>query len=136
MSNHKPQIDEVRATINALIEAGTSFDIAALDRIYHDQLTVLSFDTSDDNSGEVNKANKEAFKGLFKAKLEAGAEPLNTWADYHFIEADDEKAHVLISRKVNLVDQEQLLTLSIDLVYQDTRWQVIREVIFARPLTS
>ena len=42
-------------------------------------------------------------------------------------------AHVIISRKNNLSGRDQILLLSIDLIFEDNRWQVIREVIFLRP---
>lgn len=119
----------VRATIDALINAGTSFNIDALDKLYHDDLHVVSID----ETGQVNIANKAGFKAMFEHKLASGAAPLSTWAHYDHVQANDQSAHVLITRKVNLVDQDQVLTLSIDLTFEDDRWQVTREVIFARP---
>lgn len=125
----KTAVEEVKAAIQALIQAGTTFDINALEEIYHDRLQVLSID----QDGNLNIADKAAFKGLFETKKSAGAPPLNTWAVFNHVEVNDKSAHVLITRKVNLVDQDQKLVLSIDLVYEDNRWQVTREIIFARP---
>ncbi len=119
----------VKQTILDLIQAGTTFDIAALDRIYHNDMQVVSIDLE----GNLNIANKDAFKGLFEMKLKAGDPPLQTWAEFNHIEVKDHTAHVLISRKVNLTGEDQFLVLSIDLVYESDRWQVTREVIFARP---
>lgn len=121
--------DGVRQAINELIEAGTTFDVQTLDRIYHADLTVLMID----QSGNVNKANKAEFKGLFEAKKAASEPPLNTWAKFNNVEVAGNSAHVLITRKVKLGETDQKLVLSIDLVFQDGRWQVRREVIFARP---
>ncbi len=121
--------EAVKTAVDELIKAGTTFDVSALERIYHDSLVVISIDTD----GNLNIADKAAFKGLFDAKLAAGSAPLNTWAEYNHIEATGDKAHVVISRKVNLVDTDQYLVLSMDLVHEDGRWQVVREVIFARP---
>ncbi len=119
----------VKQAILDLIQAGTTFDIAALDRIYHDDMQVVSIDIE----GKLSIANKAAFKGLFEMKLEAGDPPLQTWSKFNHIEVKDQNAHVLISRKVNLTGEDQFLVLSIDLVYESDRWQVTREVIFARP---
>jgi hypothetical protein len=119
----------VMQVIHELIAAGTSFDIDQLERIYHDDLQVLMID----DDGNVNEANKMAFKEMFQSKLDTGDPPLNTWAKFSHIEADALKAHVLVMRKVKLMEDEQNLTLSIDLVHEDNRWQVTREVIFARP---
>ena len=112
--------------IDDLIKAGTSFDIKALDQIYHDSLSVMFIDTN----GQVNLMNKKETKELFEKKRADGSAHLNTWARYDLISANEQSAHILISRKVNLTGSEQSITLSIDLLYTDQRWQVMREVIF------
>ncbi len=119
----------VKQSIQDLIQAGTIFDIDALERIYHKNLQVITIDL-DDN---VSIANKAAFKGLFETKLKNGSKPLSTWAKFDHIQVNDRNSHVLISRKVNLAGDDQYLVLSIDLIFEDNRWQVTREVIFARP---
>lgn len=120
---------DVKNAIDELIQTATSYNVDVLDRIYHDSLSVIMVDT-DDN---VNTANKADFKALFKSKGEAGDPPMNTWAKFHRIDVDGDKAHVLLSRKNDLSGTDMLLTLSIDLVLEGDRWQVTREVIFLRP---
>ena len=129
MPSQNPATQAVQQAIDALIQAGTTFDIEALDRIYHDDLQVMMIDPT----GSVNIADKATFKGLFEAKLAAGEPPLNTWAQFNHIHVDETTAHVLVTRKVNLTGQDQKLVLSIDLSHENDRWQVTREVIFARP---
>ncbi len=119
----------VKKVIDDLIQTATNFDIKKLDHIYHDNLSVIMIDTDDD----LNIADKETFKRIFKSKKEAGDPPMNTWARYHKIDVNNNKAHVLISRKNNLSGIDQILLLSIDLIFEDNCWQVIREVIFLRP---
>lgn len=121
-------VEAIKAAVDELIAAGTSFDVQALDRIYHDDMRVVMIDMD----GNLNEANKAAFKGLFEAKKAEGAAPLNTWAQYNSVTAEDEVGHVMITRKVNLMGQDQILILSVDLIFEDGRWQVTREVIFAR----
>lgn len=125
----KTNLEAVKQAIQALIQAGTTFDVDALDRIYHDNLQVITIDLEDN----VSIADKVAFKSLFETKRKDGSMPLSTWAKFDHVEVKEKRAHVLISRKVNLVNQDQYLVLSIDLVWEDNRWQVTREVIFARP---
>ena len=124
--------NDVKAVIDALIQTATTYDVEALDRIYHDDLHVVMVDTQDN----VNQANKAAFKGLFANKREAGDPPMNTWAKYHNIDVNGETANVLLSRKNNLNGSDMDLFLSIDLRHEDGRWQVIREIIFLRPEAS
>ncbi len=121
--------DEVKLAIDELIQTATNYDVDVLDRIYHDDLEVIMVDTEDN----VSTANKAAFKGLFQTKKEAGDPPMNTWSNFHRIDVSDDKAHVLLSRKNDLSGQNMILILSIDLVLEQGRWQVLREVIFLRP---
>jgi len=58
---------------------------------------------------------------------------MNTWAKFHKITSNGEIAQVLLSRKNDLNGEDMDLFLSIDLVYEDSRWQIRREVIFLRP---
>lgn len=129
MTTENPRTKEVKQAIDDLIQTATSYDVDTLERIYHDDLQVIMVDTQDN----VNTADKAAFKGLFATKREAGDPPMNTWANFHRIDVDGDNAHVLLSRKNDLSGQNMILILSIDLVHQDGRWQVTREVIFLRP---
>jgi len=129
IQNKETQIKEVQQAMDDLIQTATSYDIDELDRLYHDNMTVTMINTND----ELSTANKEDFKALFRAKRDAGDPPMNTWAKYHSIEVNGDSAHVLLSRKNDLSGQDMILTLSIDFVNEDDRWQVIREVIFLRP---
>lgn len=120
---------DVRKAIDDLIQTATTYDVETLDRIYHDTLHVVMIDHEDN----VNTANKAAFKGLFASKRDAGDPPMNTWAKFHSIDVSGDAAHVLLSRKNDLSGVNMDLTLSIDLAFEDDRWQVMREVIFLRP---
>lgn len=120
---------QVRKTIEELIQTATSYDVDALDRIYHDELQVLMIDTEHN----VNTANKAMFTELFRSKRDAGDPPMNTWSKFHKIDVNGNNAHVLLSRKNDLNGQSMDLILSIDMVFESDRWQVMREVIFLRP---
>lgn len=129
MSTNESASTDVKRAIDELIQTATSYDVDVLDRIYHDDLQVIMIDTADN----LNTADKAAFKGLFQSKKEAGDPPMNTWSKYHRIDVHGEKAHVLLSRKNDLSGTNMILLLSIDLVHEDGRWQVLREMIFLRP---
>ena len=129
MTEYTAEQTEVRQAVDDLIQTATSYDVDTLDRIYHDELEVMMLDTEDN----LNFANKEGFKGLFRSKREAGDPPMNTWAKYHNISVKGDKAHILLSRKNDLNGQNMILILSMDLLKEDGRWQILREVIFLRP---
>lgn len=120
----------LKRTIENLILAGTSFDIEHLDHIYHKDLKVIMVD----EMGQKSISDKENFKNLFKLKKENNDEPLNTWAMFNHIEVKDHLGHVVVTRKVNLTGEEKKLILSIDLVWENEKWQVTREVIFSQAI--
>ncbi|WP_299957682.1 nuclear transport factor 2 family protein [uncultured Roseobacter sp.] len=124
-----PRDAQVRQTIDDLIQTATTYDVAALDQIYHDSLHVMMID----QNHTLNTTDKDAFKALFASKRDAGDPPMNTWAKFHNITVDGDTAHVLLSRKNDLSGVNMDLTLSIDLIFEDDRWQVTREVIVLRP---
>lgn len=129
MTRENQHVAEVTQVINDLIKAGTSYDVAQLDLIYHDSLKVIMIDMH----GKVTQADKNAFKTMFQTKRDNCDPPLNTWADFNHVTADARNAHVLVTRKVKLMEEEQKLVLSIDLIHDDGRWQVTREVILVQP---
>ncbi len=121
----KPSANGLKETIENLIKAGTTFDIKELELIYHKELKVIMMD----DQGKITISNKEMFKNLFQMKKENGDAPLNDWAEFHHVEVNKHNGHIIVARKVNLTGIEQKITLSIDLIWEENRWQVIREVI-------
>ncbi|CAM1345059.1 nuclear transport factor 2 family protein [Tenacibaculum amylolyticum] len=112
-------------TIENLIAAGTQFDIDTLESLYHGKLQVIFINTKN----EKVISNKQQFIALFQQKKENNEAPLNTWSQFHHTEIKETTAHIILSRKVNLTGKEEHLVLSIDLVYEENRWQIIREII-------
>lgn len=123
---------QVRAKIDELIEKATSYDIEALDAIYHDDLHIVMVDHEDN----VRISDKAQFKALFAGKKEAGNAQMNTWVKYHHIHILGDEAVVALSRVNDLNGVEMKLACSIDLVFESGRWQVLREEIFLTPLQS
>lgn len=122
-------VKEVRATIEALIDAGVTANVDGLDRIYHRDMKILMVDPA----GALNGHDKTSFMAMLKSSI-AGTNPDDhRWAQFHSVEADGNLGHVAITRKVPIGGQNMILNLSIDLIFDDNCWQVIREVIFARP---
>ncbi|WP_300019393.1 hypothetical protein [uncultured Roseobacter sp.] len=123
------KVTAIRETIEALIVAGTTSDLRGLDRIYHDDMKIQMIDP--DNN--LIQHDKDGFISMLQAMNDDTTGNPNTWAEYHDIEASGNVGHVLITRKVHLGGDDRILVPSIDLLFEDDRWQVTREVIFARP---
>ncbi|MGZ2259020.1 hypothetical protein [Roseobacter sp. A03A-229] len=86
-----------------------------------------------DTEGGLAQTDKPTLITMMQQMVEAGAGADNAWARYNVVESNAAEGHVLITRKVTLDGDNEILELSIDLVHEDDRWQVIREVIAERP---
>lgn len=118
----------VKATLDALINGVSGHSFEVLEQIYHrDMRTYLLAD-----DGSLMQNDKPGFMAHVRDAMGATLDP-DPWADYHLVEADDTNGHVLISRKNNVTNRKQLVTLSIDFVLEDDRWQITREIIMTRP---
>jgi hypothetical protein len=125
MIKDSPQAAEVQAALNKLIHDVSAKQYDILDQIYHDDMRIYMLA----GSSELQPIGKPQFIAHIIQATDAQQAP-NTWAKYHLVEADDTHGHVVISRKVKLTGEEQLITLSIDFIFEDSRWQITREVIF------
>ncbi|AWF82327.1 hypothetical protein BTJ40_16655 [Microbulbifer sp. A4B17] len=122
-------VREIEQFIDYLVQAGVYCREDQLESVYHRDMKVFILDPS----SRVTVADKTAFIDMFKAKRDAGELPLNDWKKIHHVAVNKHSALVIFSRKNNLSGQEQLLKLAIDIVHEDGRWQVMREVIFLEP---
>lgn len=127
MSTTHPNVPAVKATLDALIGDVSGHAFETLDRTYHrDMQTYLMVE-----GGAVMQNDKPAFMEHVRQAMgkEVDHDP---WTEYHLIEANETQGHILISRKNNVTNRKQLVSLSIDFVFEDDRWQITREVIMTR----
>lgn len=123
--DEKTELGLIKA-INKLIEPDESFGMATLDAIYHDDMIVIMIDKNDDET----IFKKDAFKKLIASKLEGEERTKNTWAKFIHTEVNQDKGHIVVKRRVNLTEEKSELTVILDFVWEDNRWQITREVIF------
>jgi ketosteroid isomerase-like protein len=119
----------LRARIEELMKAGVSADMETLDGIYHDDIVVM--DLSID--GRLVTLHKKDFMALLEQTFKDENPEDHMWARIHSVTVSGDRGHVLISRKIPVGGPNMKIDLSIDFVFQDGRWQVIREVNFSRP---
>ncbi|CAM3192264.1 nuclear transport factor 2 family protein [Vibrio rarus] len=123
----------IREAMDHLIDRATSFDIEALDTIYHEDFhtTLIMPDST------VQTFNKIEFKTHFAKQAEEGKTQLNTWAEWHDYHILGDSAVCVLSRKHSGMNGEEMkLLCNIELRFEDGRWQVLREQIFLRPLAE
>ncbi|WP_420334689.1 nuclear transport factor 2 family protein [Roseibium sp.] len=120
---------EVKAVIERLIENVAANNTAILDEIYHDDMKVIMLSPGD----EVSVSGKTEFQEMIRSALDANGGTIGTWARFHHVSVDGDTAHVLISRRNELTGPDMQITLGIDLVREQDRWRITREVIVSRP---
>lgn len=125
MSPDSPQATELKKELDKLIASAASEDFSILDNIYHDNMQIYLLDANN----TLHRMDKPGFKQHVIESTKTAQAP-QIWSKYHLVEADKHNGHIIISRKVNLTGEQQLVTLSIDFVFEDDRWQITREVIF------
>lgn len=124
MISTDPKAVTLKAALDSLIHAASHSDVDMLDRIYHQDMKILML-TPD---GSLNVSDKAAFMDFIKAAM-GGEDKPNTWAKYHSVSVEGDTGHIFLSRRNNLMGAERHITLSIDFVFEDDRWQITREVI-------
>lgn len=112
-----------------MIKSGTTFDIEQLDIIYHKNLKIFVVDTD----GQSNMLDKNSAITMLQSKRDNGDAHLNNWAEFSNIDVNGDLGHIIVIRKVNLTGIEQKFVFSLDLVWEDNRWQVTREVAVMQP---
>ncbi|WP_310622041.1 hypothetical protein [Flexibacterium corallicola] len=130
MAFNTPEQQEVKAAVDDLVSAGIAADVPALQKMYHDEISVHMLDCE----GHVELLDKAAFIASFVHMAETNPKGANDWIRYESISRHGKNAHVIFNRKIMRDGEKWFLTLSIDLIYEQERWQVIREVIFNRPI--
>ena len=127
MTPDHPNVPAVKATLDELINAVSGHSFNELDQTYHkDMRTYLLLE-----DGGFVQNDKPGFMEYVQAAMRL-EEDHCPWAEYHLVEASDTRGHILISRKNKVTKRTQLVTLSIDFIFEGGRWQIIREVIMTR----
>lgn len=117
------------ARIQELMKAGVSANLEALDKIYHNDIRVM--DLSID--GKLITLDKKGFMAMLAETFKDKNPDDHMWAKIHSVTVSGDRGHVLISRRIPVGGPNMMIDLSIDFVFEDERWQVIREVNFSRP---
>lgn len=127
MTENHANAASVQETLDGLIHGVSGHSFEVLNNLYHrDMQTYLLL-----NDGTLMRNDKSGFMAFIKENMGALKDD-NPWVKYHLVEADDTHGHIVVSRKNNATGRYQLISLSIDLVFEDGRWQITREIIMTR----
>ncbi|WP_298839445.1 hypothetical protein [uncultured Roseobacter sp.] len=127
MTENHPNATAVKEALNGLIYGVSGHSFEVLDNLYHrDMQTCLLL-----NDGTLMRNDKAGFMAFIRDNMGALKDD-DPWVKYHLVEADDTHGHIVVSRKNNATGRYQLISLSIDFVFEDGRWQIVREIIMTR----
>ncbi|PRY20527.1 hypothetical protein CLV78_113126 [Aliiruegeria haliotis] len=117
----------VKEALDGLIHGVSGHSFEVLDNLYHrDMQTYVLL-----NDGTLMRNDKNGFMAFIKNNMGVLKDD-NPWVKYHLVEADDTHGHIVVSRKNDATGRYQLISLSIDFVLEDGRWQITREIIMTR----
>jgi hypothetical protein len=127
MTENHANAAAIKETLDGLILGVSGHSFEVLDNLYHrDMQTYLLL-----NDGTLMRNDKPGFMEFIKHNMGALQDD-NPWVQYHLVEADDTHGHIVVSRKNGATGRYQLISLSIDFVLDDGRWQIRREIIMTR----
>ena len=127
MTEDHANVSAVKDALDGLIHGVSGHSFEVLDNLYHrDMQTYLLL-----NDGALMRNDKTGFMAFIRNNMGALKDD-DPWVRYHLVEADDTRGHIVVSRKNDATGRYQLISLSIDFVLEDGRWQIIREVIMTR----
>jgi hypothetical protein len=120
---------EVKKTVESLIEYGTSYNVEKLNEIYDDSLKIVKID----ELGNVEVLTKKETLDFFASKRTRGDEPLGKETVYNYVEADEHRGHVIVTRHMKMKDRPEKSIFSLHLEKKNGRWVVVRETAFVQP---
>lgn len=124
--------DALRAKVQDLMDYGTSANMTELDKIYHDDIVVMDLSIA----GRLVTLKKQGFMEMLAEAFKDKVPEDHRWFKIHSLSVEGDRGHVLISRKIPVGGPQMHIDLSIDFIFENGRWQVIREVNFSRPDTK
>lgn len=69
---------------------------------------------------------------FFRNLKENNAEPLNTYAEFHYVDNDGENGFVILTRKMQQLEKEQEFLFNIYWKKKNNQWKIIREVVYIK----
>lgn len=121
--------EAVEQLIRSIIERGSTYDVAALERLYADDLQVVRVGAD----GAIRVANKEETLRFFRTMRESGSPTLSQMARIRVTEVGQGRAHAVVVREMQMDGMPRRLVFSVDCVHDGTAWRVRREVAVAQP---
>lgn len=129
MQNNR-DVNSVRKTIDSYIENASHFQVDELERIYHNDLRIIEIN----ENGNVESLSRADAISFFKSKQTEAAKPLSTDAEFNYVEVTGTEGHVVVTRKMKPKDKLSKSVVSISLIWEDDRWQIIRQTAFVQPI--
>jgi hypothetical protein len=127
MELNKNQI-EVKEAIEFLIYNAGNYNVEKFPEIYRPDLRI----TTITETGQVIVLNYQENFDFFLKKRDSGNSPLNTYTEFHYINANDTTGQVVLTRKADMNKSGEKLFFCIDLIKENGKWLVYKEVAFSQ----
>lgn len=127
------QLDEHRQSakhaVEWLIVNASRYNLPVLRRLYHQDLEVVQID----DRGGVTTLNRDEVLAKFTNLRDSGAPYPDTSTEFNLLEADDEHAQAIVTRRLRVDGRAEKRIVSLDLVREAGRWRIRRETVLVQP---
>jgi len=116
---------QVRQTVVDLIENGSIYNVEKLDELYLDDMKIIHITSS----GRTNILHKKEVLEFFGNLKKNNTKPLDTNAHFNHVEANNDIAHVVVTRTTDLTGKLEKSIYNLCLVKKNDAWKVAKETV-------
>lgn len=114
---------ELKEAIDALIDAGCNYRLDELEKLYAPELTIVMLQPD----GNILSFDYQQNMAFFRQLRDSGAAPIDTTAEYNYINVCDQFGYVMVTRHMDLGQGSKKIVFNLMLKKLSDSWQVYRE---------
>jgi hypothetical protein len=119
---------EIKNLTQELIDNGTKYNLEYLNNIYDEKLKFIRINKDDTVELLTKKDNMYFFESL----KTSGAQPLNSFAEFHYADNDGKKGFIVLTRRMKQKDNEQEFLFNIYWEKMEDEWKIVRETVIVK----
>lgn len=123
MSFNNEHNQKLRATVEALIDAGCNYRLDELEKFYAPELTIIMIQPDGKTASFDYGQNMEFFRQL----RDSGAPPIDKTAEFNHVDTDGQFGYVIVTRNMDLGEGPKKIVFNLMLKKTAELWQVFRE---------
>ncbi len=114
---------ELKDTIEALIDAGCNYRLDDLEKLYAPELRIVMLQPG----GAVLNFDYQKNMDFFRQLRDSGAPPIDKTVEYNYIDIHDHLGYVVVTRHMDLGEGLKKIVFNLMLSKSSGSWQIYRE---------